>query len=60
MLRQEMADTRARHHAWTREHGEELPEVANWAWPHPEEATAPARPQGRSQGGKAIAVPRMP
>ena len=28
-----MADTRARHRAWTREHGEDLPEVADWAWP---------------------------
>jgi len=34
-LRQEMADTRVRHRAWTREHGEDLPEVANWAWPGP-------------------------
>jgi xylulose-5-phosphate/fructose-6-phosphate phosphoketolase len=32
-LRQEMVDTRARHHAWTREHGEDLPEVQGWAWP---------------------------
>jgi len=31
-LRQEMADTRTRHWAWTREHGEDLPEVAGWAW----------------------------
>ena len=37
-LRQQMVDTRARHHAWTREHGEDLPEVANWTWP----AAAPA------------------
>jgi xylulose-5-phosphate/fructose-6-phosphate phosphoketolase len=28
-----MADTRVRHRAWTREHGEDLPEVAGWAWP---------------------------
>jgi xylulose-5-phosphate/fructose-6-phosphate phosphoketolase len=33
-LRQQMVDTRARHHAWTREHGEDLPEVRDWAWPH--------------------------
>jgi xylulose-5-phosphate/fructose-6-phosphate phosphoketolase len=33
-LRQLMVDTRARHHAWTREHGEDLPEVVDWAWPH--------------------------
>jgi xylulose-5-phosphate/fructose-6-phosphate phosphoketolase len=32
-LRQLMVDTRARHHAWTREHGEDLPEVRDWAWP---------------------------
>ncbi len=31
-LRQRMVDTLARHHAWTREHGEDLPEVSNWAW----------------------------
>jgi xylulose-5-phosphate/fructose-6-phosphate phosphoketolase len=31
-LRQEMVDTRTRHWAWTREHGEDLPEVAGWAW----------------------------
>ena len=28
VLRQQMADTRARHRAWTREHGEDLPEVS--------------------------------
>jgi xylulose-5-phosphate/fructose-6-phosphate phosphoketolase len=38
-LRQEMVDIRTRHWAWTREHGEDLPEVANWAWP----GAAPAR-----------------
>jgi xylulose-5-phosphate/fructose-6-phosphate phosphoketolase len=32
-LRQQMTDTRARHRAWVREHGEDLPEVQNWAWP---------------------------
>jgi len=31
-LRQRMADTLARHHAWTRQHGEDLPEVTNWTW----------------------------
>ena len=31
-LRQEMVDTRIRHWAGTRENGEDLPEVANWAW----------------------------
>ncbi len=32
-LRQQMADTLSRHWAWTREHGEDLPEVRDWAWP---------------------------
>ncbi|MEV6565033.1 phosphoketolase family protein [Streptomyces kronopolitis] len=31
-LRQEMADARTRHHAWIREHGTDLPEVADWTW----------------------------
>jgi xylulose-5-phosphate/fructose-6-phosphate phosphoketolase len=31
-LRQEMVDMRTRHWAWVREHGEDLPEVANWTW----------------------------
>ncbi|MFB7510092.1 phosphoketolase family protein [Streptomyces broussonetiae] len=33
-VRQEMADTRTRHHSWIREHGVDLPEVADWTWPH--------------------------
>jgi len=32
-LRQLMTDTLTRHWAWTREHGEDLPEVACWTWP---------------------------
>ncbi|MFF5721345.1 phosphoketolase [Streptomyces buecherae] len=32
-LRQRMEDTRTRHHAWIREHGTDLPEVADWSWP---------------------------
>jgi xylulose-5-phosphate/fructose-6-phosphate phosphoketolase len=31
-LRQEMVDARAQARAWTREHGEDLPEVAQWRW----------------------------
>ncbi|SDO69983.1 phosphoketolase family protein [Lentzea jiangxiensis] len=31
-LRQLMQDQRARHHAWIREHGEDMPEVRDWAW----------------------------
>ncbi len=32
-LRQEMQDARLRARAWTREHGEDIPEVADWRWP---------------------------
>ncbi|UQA32479.1 phosphoketolase family protein [Streptomyces sp. HNA39] len=31
-VRQAMADTRTRHHAWIREHGVDLPEVVEWSW----------------------------
>ena len=31
-LRQEMGDLRRRARAWTREHGEDLPEVVEWSW----------------------------
>jgi xylulose-5-phosphate/fructose-6-phosphate phosphoketolase len=32
-LRQDMVDARLVARAWTREHGVDLPEVANWTWP---------------------------
>jgi xylulose-5-phosphate/fructose-6-phosphate phosphoketolase len=32
-LRQEMSDARVRARLWTREHGEDIPEVAHWRWP---------------------------
>jgi xylulose-5-phosphate/fructose-6-phosphate phosphoketolase len=31
-LRQEMVDTRLQARAWTREHGVDLPKVAEWRW----------------------------
>ncbi|MGW0867863.1 phosphoketolase family protein [Streptomyces sp. NPDC002611] len=31
-VRQRMADARTRHHDWIREHGTDLPEVAEWTW----------------------------
>jgi xylulose-5-phosphate/fructose-6-phosphate phosphoketolase len=31
-VRQLMVDSRARARAWTREHGEDQPEVRNWTW----------------------------
>jgi xylulose-5-phosphate/fructose-6-phosphate phosphoketolase len=33
-LRQEMLDRRLRYRAWTREHGEDHPEVRDWVWPY--------------------------
>jgi xylulose-5-phosphate/fructose-6-phosphate phosphoketolase len=32
-LRQDMADERLRHRAYTREHGDDSPDVRNWTWP---------------------------
>jgi xylulose-5-phosphate/fructose-6-phosphate phosphoketolase len=34
LVRQRMQDLRTRHHEWTREHGEDLPEVRDWTWPY--------------------------
>ena len=31
-LRQRVSDQKIRARAWTREHGEDLPEVASWMW----------------------------
>ena len=31
-VRQLMVDQRTRHRAWTREYGEDLPEVRDWTW----------------------------
>jgi xylulose-5-phosphate/fructose-6-phosphate phosphoketolase len=39
-LRQHMIDMLIRHHAWIREHGEDMPEVANWTWPGAVKAAA--------------------
>ena len=32
-LRQRMTDARLQARAWTRQYGEDMPEVANWTWP---------------------------
>ncbi|MBD0292535.1 MAG: phosphoketolase, partial [Jiangellaceae bacterium] len=34
LVRQRMVDNRVRHRAYTREHGVDLPEVNDWAWPY--------------------------
>jgi xylulose-5-phosphate/fructose-6-phosphate phosphoketolase len=46
LLRQQMQDARLRARAYTREHGEDLPEVADWAWDGPR-GTSSSAPQGR-------------
>jgi xylulose-5-phosphate/fructose-6-phosphate phosphoketolase len=33
-FRQELEDSRTRARAYTREHGEDIPEVAGWHWPY--------------------------
>ena len=32
-IRHEMVNQRARARAWTRDHGEDLPEITDWTWP---------------------------
>jgi xylulose-5-phosphate/fructose-6-phosphate phosphoketolase len=43
MVRQLMDDTRSRARAWTREYGDDLPEVKDWRW-DPPSAEAAAKP----------------
>ena len=38
-IRQEMQDKRLAARAWTREHGEDTPEIRNWTWPGERSAT---------------------
>jgi xylulose-5-phosphate/fructose-6-phosphate phosphoketolase len=43
-LRQRMIDERLRHRAYTREHGDDAPELRNWTWPETGDAGAPRFP----------------
>ena len=52
-LRQEMGDMRRRARAWTREHGEDLPEVRDWSW------TAGTQPE-RGASPSTTAEPESP
>jgi len=50
-LRQHMIDERLRHRAYTREHGDDPPELRNWAWPGELRVDGPsAEPPGPSAG----------
>jgi xylulose-5-phosphate/fructose-6-phosphate phosphoketolase len=33
-VRQEMEDARLRARAYTRQHGEDMPEISGWTWPY--------------------------
>jgi xylulose-5-phosphate/fructose-6-phosphate phosphoketolase len=41
-LRQQMADERLRHRAYTREHGDDPPDVRDWTWPRGSAVAEPA------------------
>jgi xylulose-5-phosphate/fructose-6-phosphate phosphoketolase len=45
-LRQRMSDERLRHRAYTREFGEDAPDVREWSWQAEGEATAPTGTTG--------------
>jgi len=47
-LRQQMADERLRHRAYTREHGEDPAELRDWVWPY-EHAAGPGGQRGIEQ-----------
>jgi xylulose-5-phosphate/fructose-6-phosphate phosphoketolase len=48
-LRQRMADERLAHRAYTREHGEDPPDLRNWTWP----VDADAPPEQPGPGGRS-------
>jgi xylulose-5-phosphate/fructose-6-phosphate phosphoketolase len=45
-VRQEMADARLRHRAYTREVGDDPPDVRDWTWPGPGGDSRPEPPRG--------------
>jgi xylulose-5-phosphate/fructose-6-phosphate phosphoketolase len=49
-LRQHMIDERLRHRAYTREHGDDPPELRNWTWPGEEDAPMRADLSGPAIG----------
>ena len=51
-LRQHMVDERLRHRAYTREHGDDPPQLRDWSWPGSESGRA-AAPRSPAPGGRA-------
>jgi xylulose-5-phosphate/fructose-6-phosphate phosphoketolase len=51
-LRQQMADARLRARAYTRDHGEDVPEISDWTWPYDRDGRriGPADPQPATTG----------
>jgi xylulose-5-phosphate/fructose-6-phosphate phosphoketolase len=50
-LRQHMIDERLRHRAYTREHGDDPPELRNWTWPDlDDDASPPVLPPASAPG----------
>ena len=50
-LRQQMADARLAARRWTREHGEDIPEVRDWVWPDAGDQVDTAGVQGTTDTG---------
>jgi xylulose-5-phosphate/fructose-6-phosphate phosphoketolase len=51
-LRQHMIDERLRHRAYTREHGEDPPELRAWTWPAaPDVHPSAAEPSSEDRSG---------
>jgi xylulose-5-phosphate/fructose-6-phosphate phosphoketolase len=50
-VRQQMADERLRHRAYTREHGEDPPDVTDWSWPAAGDAEIGGGPSGHGMRG---------
>ncbi len=58
-LRQLMGDTRRRARAWTREHGEDLPEVRDWPWGEAQPARG-ASPSTTAEPRRPARTPSRP
>ena len=55
-LRQQMADERLRHRAYTREHGDDPPDVRDWTWPGGPSAREEPRARRPGLSGRQVRV----